>query len=289
MYSHLESQLRNEGSSQPNDLTNEEVETLKRILSTDYKEVRDCINHRTYLESATDKVLIRSTAVNKIQNLYYISHPEGIPETNLNPETQMARWNSGIPLERVSQRALSMGGINFKGNPLDPSKYPHSSKGIHCDIETDTELIECTNMSKSTWMNNQIMNQKLGYFHKDDPQHKKLWIIITSYKNWGRQIDQAINQDKIHVIVLHQKIYKRNSNRNLNELQTILETLHQEGITNNLLYRIYQQNNRQYNIEHNTLYQLLTYLSPSIQTGVGVHISHNNKLEVGNLEPLIAG
>jgi hypothetical protein len=281
MYSQLESQLRNEGSNQPNELNEEEIEKVMKILHGDYRIYHDSINHERHLQTETIKVLINKIGVNKIQNLHYIDHPDGIPETNLKAETQRARWESGIPLERAFQHALIFAGINFLGNLLDPSKYPHSSKGIHCDIETEPVLYECVNMYKTTWLEDKIMLEKIGYFHKDDPQHNKLWCIVTSYKNWGKKVDQAINEDKIHVIVLNQKVHKHNKNRIQDELTPIVQSIHQEGITNNLLNEIYKLNNKDRNIryiEHNklkTLYQLLTLHDSSTQRD-GCTFNSNN-------------
>jgi hypothetical protein len=260
----LERQLYNDGSATYNTVTPEEVEILKQILTEDYRVIHNVVDHETWLQSNDTKILINKIGVNKIQNLYNIDSPLGIPETNLNPETQMARWKSGIPLETAVGHSLTYAGISFIGNPLDPKKYPHASKGVHSDIKIpDSNLIECVNMSKSTWLEDDIMLEKIGYFHKDDPQHNMQWTIITSYDNWNKRIDKAINEDKITVIVLNQKVHKQNINRVQDELAPILSTLHKEGITNNLLHTIYKQNNKKLNMKQieyrklKTLYQLI--------------------------------
>lgn len=284
-YARLEHQLYNNDSYyyDTNNLTHEEIEVLKRILTSDYRIYHDTINHRTYLESASDKQLMRYIGNNKLQNYYYMDSPFGIPETELKPEIQHARWQAGIPLERVFQRALTMAQINFYGNPLDPKKYPHASKGVHCDIETSTELIELTNPLKSTYMNDEIMNEKLSYFEHDDPEHKKHWIIATSHKNWGKAIDKQIQQNKITVLVIGQRVHHQNSDRILYELSAILRDIHQEGITNNLLNTIYKINNKKTNkklqdkqLTLKTLYQLIVVSSYTLDNGYVVDFSSTN-------------
>lgn len=96
----------------------------------------------------------------------------------LNAEYQKARFYRGYWLEMPIQLALRFAHINFKGNSSNLNHYPHSL-GLDVDIETDYMLIEATNLTK--WLDFEEFQEKINYFHKHDPEHKKQWVLVTTF------------------------------------------------------------------------------------------------------------
>ena len=247
-----------------NSLTRLECEALTELFEKPYKIMHSLDG--TFFETKIGKI-----RKNKVSNYSYLSRKTPNPKTELRDEEQIARWVNGLPLEKLTQYALTLAHISYSGNPMNPKHYAHSanskynSNKAHVDIETEHMLIECTNPKRTTWLNDQIMNEKLDYFKHDDPNHARDWLIITSYKNWGKAIDKRIREDNYSVLVLNTCINRHTIKKQYYfDLKDIFTKLEQQ--TNQNLERIRQVNemldrfnirNQKYNSKHRAQYTLI--------------------------------
>lgn len=180
------------------------------------------------------------------------------------PEQKQARYWRGQVLESALQIALKRNRIPFEGNPIDISHYPHSCGNKHVDVETSQYLIEATNPKKQTWMNDQIMNEKIDYFFADDPEHKKQWILLTSYRHWSKNIDKRLRDNRITVIATNTTLYPNYANYNFDTITALLTKLFQtiNNALNNLpIINKYKQLPRGYNNQLNNIYQTITIIN----------------------------
>ncbi len=131
-------------------------------------------------------------------------HSEEPEEFSQLTKQKQARFYHGIPLEEAIQTALKTAKIPFTGNNLDIKHYCHNY-GI--DIIAENFICEATNFYKTSTMNDNIMNEKIDYYHKEDPEHKKLWILIATYRNcWNHTITKRLHDNNITVIYLNQHV-----------------------------------------------------------------------------------
>jgi hypothetical protein len=63
-------------------------------------------------------------------------------------------------------------------------------------------LAECTNPKQTTWMDDDIMENKLDYFRRADPHHFLVWFLIVSFANFSDAIKQQIKKMGIVLIEL---------------------------------------------------------------------------------------
>ena len=161
----------------------------------------------------------------KLKHYYKLPAPEHIqqiPDTEfikingkdirINAKYQKARFVAGYWLERPVQLGLSYAKILFEGNPMNINHYPRSI-GLSVDVQTENMLIECTNPKRTTWMENKIMDEKIEYFHKADPEHKKTWFLIASFTNWSKKIKKRFSTLKITVLAIGARLHSRNWKR----------------------------------------------------------------------------
>jgi len=198
-------------------LTKEQREYFKEVFESGlpYRIVRDSEGLRWLITGEMKLPLWRMANYYKVTN--------GAKEY---PTKQQARFYRGIPLEKLLQTSLIKNNIPFKGNPLNPAHYPRTH-GLHVDVETEHMLIEATNPKRTTWLDNDAMNEKIEYFAKADPEHKKQWILLASYRRWNKIITQRLSQLNITIIELGKAIHNRNWKLFKIELSKILHKVNQ--------------------------------------------------------------
>ena len=124
------------------------------------------------------------------------------------------KQQSGRLLELTVAKFMQKNNVEYSHNRFNDSEYP-LGEGKRPDglITQNGELkvlIECTNPKASTWMTDDIMQKKLGYFTWDDPFHKCQWILIISHTNFSKAIWQQIAKLGITTIELKNQVTKTN-------------------------------------------------------------------------------
>jgi hypothetical protein len=121
------------------------------------------------------------------------------------------RYGSGIPLERAASIFLNKMRLPHSHNDFSPSKYVNDNHNV-VDIVVDNRvLIECTNPKETTFMNDQILNSKIDYFHRKDPEHKfPLWILVTSFMVFSKEILAKLYKEGIQLVVLDMRTTEDN-------------------------------------------------------------------------------
>lgn len=144
------------------------------------------------------------------------------------PEWQKARFRRGYWLELAVNVALRKAKISFKGNSMNPNHYPHS-QGLHVDFDSENLLIESTNIKK--WLGFDNWQEKIDYFFKADPKHRKMWVLVTtSLKCIPKQIRQQIANNNITLLLTEQVANSRNHNVITDQLVQPLLNLNQQQI-----------------------------------------------------------
>ena len=152
---------------------------------------------------------------------------EGITSTPSTNESQIQklapRYENGIPLEYAKKifyvHALGFGS-KYKHNNLDPKKYPNEKRlvvdgvfevpVIFQGIHYAGVLSEDTNPKKSTIYSDEIIESKIEYFKKKDPEHKYLWSLTVSHFNFSKKIKEKIENLRICLDVLNLTATKDN-------------------------------------------------------------------------------
>lgn len=229
-----ESQIEDKGSSNSlNSLDFEDIDNLSyRVFTSE---------GISYLVSGNKRIDLRD-----IPNYYDM--PKHASLENL-PKWEKARIAHGLPLELAVQVALRKARIDFKGNPMN-AHYPHS-RGRHVDIETENMLIECTNIIK--WLGFDNWQEKIDYFLKTDPKHRKKWIIVTTWEKCiPRQIRQQIANNNITLLLTKRCANSKNHNDIANELVNQLIQLNQSQQNNEPLLNNTLLNNTKNRYQTNT-------------------------------------
>jgi hypothetical protein len=178
----------------------------------------------TFIVNKKDKIDLRA-----IPNFFNLGKPDfikEIPDTNfyclnghnlrINASYQKTRFKNGYWLEMAIQLSLRKAKIDFLGNSPNLAHYPHSL-GLDVDLETDYLLIEATNLTK--WLNFDGFQEKINYFLKHDLNHKKKWVIVTTYqKAIPKLIRQQILNHNITLILINQVANPHNINQIANQL-----------------------------------------------------------------------
>ena len=147
------------------------------------------------------------------------------------PEWQKARYRYGYWLEFAVQVALRKAKIAFEGNSMNINHFPHS-KGLHVDMNAKNLLIECTNLRK--WLGFEGMQEKINYFFKADPHHKKVWILVTTWQKCiPKLIRQQILNNNITVLYTNRTANSKNHNNIAEQLVQPLLNLNQQATTIN--------------------------------------------------------
>ena len=259
--------------SENNDLTLTEQSALSELFNA--------LSYRVYYQDGLGFLKIGNMQIPlwKIQNYYYLPTPqEPEKEPYLTEEQQHTRYEGGYWLEWNTQRALSIAKIDFQGNPMNIKHYPHS-KGLHVDADSPNMLIECFNPKRTTHMNKHDMHEKIDYFHAADPEHKKLWVMVASYKTWDKEITERQKQEQITVLLLNQRMHKRNIKRHYySDIAQILSELNamSKHFTNQLTNTIDKINQHLINKQYKHVYQIIDYSVATSVSGCGVHIFPNN-------------
>jgi hypothetical protein len=131
------------------------------------------------------------------------------PTVNKNSKSNFRRnvdyHLNGLPLEKQVSNWLTYKmhlGDLVKHNDFNPKKYPNENSLI-TDIHVgDKAILECTNPKDSTEMNDQIMVNKLDYFHRLDPKHLLFWVLIVSFANFSEFMLNKIKELNIMLVEL---------------------------------------------------------------------------------------
>ena len=94
---------------------------------------------------------------------------------------------SGIPAEMAHVHFIEQKlGLKCDHNSFDHSEYSfdhHNAVDIVIPVKGKRILLEVTNPKKLTHMNNDIIDSKIEYFHRQDPEHKDEWVLSISFPN----------------------------------------------------------------------------------------------------------
>jgi hypothetical protein len=124
------------------------------------------------------------------------------------------RYESGIPLERAASIFLTKMRLPHSHNDFSPSKYVNDNHNVVDIVVTDKVLIECTNPKETTFMNDQILNSKIEYFHRKDPERKfPLWILVTSFLVFSKEIIEKLYNEGIQLVVLNKRTTSDNTHK----------------------------------------------------------------------------
>ncbi len=134
------------------------------------------------------------------------------------------RYESGIPLEKAVVNFLGKMGISNSHNDFSPSRYVNDNHNV-VDVVLkergeDKALIECTNPKETTFMNNRIMKSKIEYFHRADPEHKNLWVLLISFLTFSKEIMELIIKEGIQLVVLNKRVTSENIHKVIRGLFT---------------------------------------------------------------------
>jgi hypothetical protein len=69
------------------------------------------------------------------------------------------------------------------------------------------------------------MNEKIEYFLKADPEHKKTRFLITSFTNWSKRIKERFQTLRITVISIGARLHSRNWKRYWRALSRLFKEL----------------------------------------------------------------
>jgi hypothetical protein len=123
-----------------------------------------------------------------------------------------ALYLSGIPLEKAVtwlHKVMGLGGI-YEHNDFNPRIYPNEKSHIVDGEIKQIALYECTNPKETTFLNDEIMANKLNYFWRKDPEHLQMWVLVVSYANFSDYIKQLINEYGIVLIELKETATESN-------------------------------------------------------------------------------
>lgn len=130
---------------------------------------------------------------------------------------------SGLQLEETILTFLNKIGLKSQHNDFSNYTVPNVEQAVDFVIP-DIALIECTNPKETTPMNDEIMNNKIDYFHRRDPEHKfPLWFLTISFLTFSKAIAERLLREGIIPIVLgetanefnHHKLVRRLLNTDL--------------------------------------------------------------------------
>jgi hypothetical protein len=129
------------------------------------------------------------------------------------------RIESGISLEYCVSKFLTFT-CNSKvdHNSFERSEYPFDNHNIVDVVVENLALVECTNPKPSTWLDDNVINEKLDYFTRKDPKHTFLWILVVSFANFSEQIKRRIPRLGIILVELKTTATRYNFKTMLNVL-----------------------------------------------------------------------
>ena len=255
-----------------NNLSHNEKQALETLFSSgQYRMIHE--DGLTFFEIEGKKILR-----NQVQNFYNLQQYKPVPPCTFKPHQEKDRLESGLTLENIVQRALTHAEIDYKGNPLN-RHYAHS-QGQIVDIETEHMLIECTNPKRSTHLNKHDIEEKLNYYSRKDPEHKKHWILIISYIQCiDKEIRQRLAQQNITTLILNSRIHKRNRKVNYHlKIAPILTQLNSIATNNtNTLIETIESVNHSLMIRNTKPVYLLSFIDTlSSEYSCGCTFSPNN-------------
>ena len=125
----------------------------------------------------------------------------------------VTRYLNGIPLEKYVCRFFEINGLGSQvdHNNFNPYFYPLDNHNVVDVVIKDKALIECTNPKETTFLNDEIMLNKLDYFNRKDPSHLLVWFLVVSFAVFSNAIRQLIDKLGITLIVLND--YATRTNR----------------------------------------------------------------------------
>jgi len=119
---------------------------------------------------------------------------------------------SGIHLEKTVSWFLEHKmklGDEVDHNRFDDS-YGQDNHNIVDILAKRKALFECTNPKETTWMDDDIMENKIDYFQRADPHHFLVWFLIVSFANFSDAIKQLIK--RLGIILIETGIHAEKSN-----------------------------------------------------------------------------
>jgi len=121
---------------------------------------------------------------------------------------------SGIPLEVAG--SLFCGpklGLDCSHNSFDPSEYSfdhHNVVDAVVKVKGKTFDIEYTNPKETTFLNDEIIDSKIEYFHRQDPEHKDEWVLVISFPNISKESIEKLKKERITLVPLYIHAEKEN-------------------------------------------------------------------------------
>lgn len=114
---------------------------------------------------------------------------------------------SGIPLEKAmvmfSEQKL---GLECSHNSFDPSEYSfdhHNVVDIVITVKGKKFYIELTNPKLSTQISKEIVDSKIEYFHRQDPEHKGEWVLGISFPNISKESKEDLKREGITLVPIY--------------------------------------------------------------------------------------
>ncbi len=111
---------------------------------------------------------------------------------------------SGIPAEMAHVHFIEQKlGLKCDHNSFDHSEYSfdhHNAVDIVIPVKGKRILLEVTNPKERTHMNKDIMDSKIEYFHRKDPEHKDEWVLSISFPNMSKEEKEKLKKERIQLI-----------------------------------------------------------------------------------------
>ena len=112
----------------------------------------------------------------------------------------------------------------YDHNDFSPSKYPMENKlvvdGVAKSLDgQDKALLEMTNPAKENQLSEELASQKFDYFHRADPKHNLIWVMIISFISClSKEQRELAKSLRIHIIQIGFQATKENFGKVINRL-----------------------------------------------------------------------
>ena len=129
------------------------------------------------------------------------------------------KYESGIDFEKAVALFIKQKlGLRCSHNDFNPSKYAFDHHNTVDIVVEEKILIECTNPKESTSMNDTIMDSKIEYFHRQDPKHNMLWVMVVSFLVFSKEMKAKIRSEGIHLVPIYVHAEKENLHKTIRAL-----------------------------------------------------------------------
>jgi hypothetical protein len=113
---------------------------------------------------------------------------------------------TGIPLEKAVALFIEQKlGLECSHNNFVSSEYSfdhHNTVDIVISVKGKKIYLELTNPKKTTFLNDAIVDSKIEYFHRQDPEHKGEWVLGISFRNISKESIEKLKKERISVVEL---------------------------------------------------------------------------------------